>query len=65
MVAPATAVGPIAVKQGFFNVPSGGVTGADGLYAFFWTNHSPPMGSARKRMGATASDAAQASRTLA
>lgn len=37
--APATIVGPITVKQGFFNVPSGDVTGADGLYAFFWTNH--------------------------
>jgi hypothetical protein len=39
MFAPATIVGPIPVKQGFFNVPSGGVSGADGLYAFFWTNH--------------------------
>jgi hypothetical protein len=37
--APATIVGPIPIKQGFFNVPSGGVGGADGLYAFFWTNH--------------------------
>jgi len=37
--APSTIAGPIWVKQGFFNVPSGGVTGADGLYAFFWTNH--------------------------
>jgi hypothetical protein len=41
--APATVVGPVPVKQGFFNVPSGGVSVADGLYAFFWTNHcSPP-----------------------
>ena len=37
--APATIVGPTPIKQGFFNVPSGGVSGADGLYAFFWTNH--------------------------
>jgi hypothetical protein len=39
MFAPATIIGPTPVKQGFFNVPSGGVSGADGLYAFFWTNH--------------------------
>ena len=39
MFAPATVVGPTQVKQGFFNVPSGGVSGADGLYGFFWTNH--------------------------
>jgi hypothetical protein len=37
--APATVVGPIPVKQGFFNVPSGGVSGPDGLTAFFWTDH--------------------------
>jgi hypothetical protein len=37
--APATVVGPIPVRQGSFNVPSGGVSGPDGLYAFFWTNH--------------------------
>ncbi|MGO8952030.1 MAG: DUF4185 domain-containing protein [Rhodomicrobium sp.] len=37
--APATIIGPVPVKQGFFNVPSGGVTGLDGLYAFFWTDH--------------------------
>jgi Domain of unknown function (DUF4185) len=37
--AAATIIGPTPVKQGFFNVPSGGVSGADGLYAFFWTNH--------------------------
>jgi hypothetical protein len=41
--APATVIGPVSVKQGFFNVPSGGVGVADGLYAFFWTDHcSPP-----------------------
>jgi hypothetical protein len=39
MFAPATIIGPTPVKQGFFNVPSGGVSGADGLYAFFWTDH--------------------------
>jgi hypothetical protein len=39
MFAPATIVGPTPVQQGFFNVPSGGVSGADGLYVFFWTNH--------------------------
>jgi hypothetical protein len=39
MFAPATIVGPTKIKQGFFNVPSGGVGGADGLYAFFWTDH--------------------------
>jgi hypothetical protein len=27
------------VKQGFFNVPSGGVTAAGHLFAFFWTDH--------------------------
>jgi hypothetical protein len=39
MLAPATVVDPTPFKQGFFNVPSGGVSGTDGLYAFFWTNH--------------------------
>jgi hypothetical protein len=37
--APATIISPAPIKQGFFNVPSGGVSGADGLYAFFWTDH--------------------------
>jgi hypothetical protein len=37
--APATIVGPTRVKQGFFNVPSGGVSVEGALYAFFWTNH--------------------------
>ena len=37
--APARIVGPIPVKQGFFNVPSGGVSAAGGLFAFFWTDH--------------------------
>jgi hypothetical protein len=37
--APATVTGPVPVKQGFFNVPSGGVSVASGLYAFFFTNH--------------------------
>jgi len=39
MFAPATVTGPIPVKQGFFNVPSGGVSVAGSLYAFFFTNH--------------------------
>jgi hypothetical protein len=37
--APARIVGPVPVKQGFFNVPSGGVSAAGGLFAFFWTDH--------------------------
>jgi hypothetical protein len=37
--APASIISPAPIKQGFFNVPSGGVSGADGLYAFFWTDH--------------------------
>lgn len=37
--APATIIGPIQVKQGFFNVPSGGVSVGDSLFAFFWTDH--------------------------
>jgi hypothetical protein len=37
--APATIIHTPAVKQGFFNVPSGGVAVAGELYAFFWTNH--------------------------
>jgi hypothetical protein len=28
-----------SVKQGVFNVPSGGVSNGGWLYAFFWTNH--------------------------
>ncbi|HYX68138.1 MAG TPA: DUF4185 domain-containing protein [Terriglobales bacterium] len=36
---PATVVGPPAVKQGFFNVPSGGVSVAGSLFGFFWTDH--------------------------
>jgi len=39
MFAPATVTGPVPVKQGFFNVPSGGVSVAGGLYAFFFTDH--------------------------
>src|SRR5579863_6968216 len=37
--APATIVGPQKIKQGFFNVPSGGVSVGGGLFGFFWTNH--------------------------
>jgi hypothetical protein len=37
--APSRIVGPAPVKQGFFNVPSGGVSAAGGLFAFFWTDH--------------------------
>jgi len=39
MFAPATIVGPPQIKQGFFNVPSGGVSANGGLVGFFWTNH--------------------------
>lgn len=37
--APNTVVGAVPVKQGFFNVPSGGVSVGGALYGFFWTNH--------------------------
>ncbi len=40
--APATIVGPIRVKQGSFNVPSGGVNVERALYGFFWTDHCAP-----------------------
>lgn len=36
---PATIVGPTPVKQGWFNVPSGGVSIGGALDTFFWTNH--------------------------
>ncbi|HEY6357491.1 MAG TPA: DUF4185 domain-containing protein, partial [Vicinamibacterales bacterium] len=36
---PATIISTPPVKQGFFNVPSGGVGVAGLLYAFFWTDH--------------------------
>jgi hypothetical protein len=36
---PTTVVGPTAVKQGFFNVPEGGVSVGGALFAFFWTDH--------------------------
>jgi hypothetical protein len=36
---PATVTGPLQVMQGYFNVPSGGVSGGGGVTAFFWTNH--------------------------
>jgi len=36
---PATIVSKTVVKQGFFNVPSGGVEVEGALYAFFWTDH--------------------------
>lgn len=42
VLAPPTVTGPIPVKQGFFNVPSGGVSVAGGLYAFFFTDHCAP-----------------------
>jgi len=35
----APVVGPPAIKQGLFNVPSGGVSSDGWLYAFFWTDH--------------------------
>ena len=36
---PPTIVGPVKIKQGWFNVPTGGVSVGGGLFAFFWTNH--------------------------
>ena len=36
---PATIVGPTQIKQGFFNVPSGGVSQDGALFGFFWTDH--------------------------
>jgi len=36
---PSTITGPVKVKQGWFNVPSGGVSVKGSLYAFFWTDH--------------------------
>jgi hypothetical protein len=38
-LAPPTIVGPVKVKQGWFNVPSGGVSVGCGLFVFFWTDH--------------------------
>src|SRR5215831_8966286 len=32
-------VGPFPIKQGLFNVPTGGVSVKESLYAFFWTDH--------------------------
>jgi hypothetical protein len=37
--APATIIAPPRIKQGFFNVPSGGVSAQGGLFGFFWTDH--------------------------
>ena len=39
VLTPPSIVGPIKVKQGWFNVPSGGVSADGGLFGFFWTNH--------------------------
>ena len=39
VLAPPTIVGAVPIKQGWFNVPSGGVSVGGGLFAFFWTNH--------------------------
>jgi hypothetical protein len=36
---PSTITGLVKVKQGWFNVPSGGVSVKGSLYAFFWTDH--------------------------
>jgi hypothetical protein len=36
---PAAVTGPPQVLQGYFNVPSGGVSSGGGVSAFFWTNH--------------------------
>ena len=37
--APATIEPKGSIRQGLFNVPSGGVSVGEGLFAFFWTNH--------------------------
>ncbi len=34
-----TVIAPASIHQGFFNVPSGGLSVGGHLYAFFWTNH--------------------------
>jgi Domain of unknown function (DUF4185) len=39
VLAPPTIVDKVKVKQGWFNVPSGGVSVDGGLFGFFWTNH--------------------------
>src|SRR5271157_3754782 len=36
---PPTITGQVKVNQGYFNVPSGGVSVAGKLFAFFWTDH--------------------------
>jgi len=36
---PPTIVGPTHVKQGMFDVPTGGISAAGKFFAFFWTNH--------------------------
>jgi hypothetical protein len=36
---PARVTSPAPIKQGYFNVPSGGVGDGSGLTAFFWTDH--------------------------
>ncbi len=41
VMAPATVTGPLQIAQGYFNVPSGGVSDGSGVTAFFWTNHCP------------------------
>ena len=38
-IIPPAIIGPVKVNQGYFNVPSGGVSVAGILYAFFWTDH--------------------------
>ena len=39
VIAPATVTGPLQIAQGYFNVPSGGVSDGIGVTTFFWTNH--------------------------
>jgi hypothetical protein len=34
-----TVVGPPTIKQGLFNVPTGGISSNGSLYGFFWTDH--------------------------
>ncbi len=37
--APATVTGPQKIEQGYFDVPTGGVSVGGALYGFFWTDH--------------------------
>jgi hypothetical protein len=51
VLAPPTIVGPVKVKQGWFNVPTGGVSVDGGLFGFFWTNHCTARARAQRAAG--------------